>query len=296
MFRKSRFAGAFLCLGFVGATDANAQRITEFSPTGAGGNEILRSAASSGALPAQGAEVPFTERVISVTAWRAASVFATDVDGDGDTDVLSASSGQTIAWYESDGGSPPTFTERVISTFPTGAVSARSVFATDLDGDGNTDVLSASAGDHKIAWYQSDGGLPPTFTEHVISTTADGVRSVFATDVDGDGNIDVLSASNADHKIAWHESDGGLPPTFTERVISTAADNARSVFATDLDGDGDIDVLSGQEGLGHIFWYENDGGSPPSFTERVISTAGVSRRHGAVSVFAADVDGDGDTL
>ncbi len=231
----------------------------------------------------------FTERVISTTAVLAFSVFATDVDGDGDTDVLSASQvDDKIAWYDSDGGSPPTFTERLIST---AADNPNSVFATDVDGDGDTDVLSASWIDDKIAWYDSDGGSPPAFTERVISTTADGGISVFATDVDGDGDTDVLSASWLDDKIAWYESDGGLPPTFTERVISTTAVGATSVFATDLDGDGDTDVLSASENDDKIAWYESDGGSPPTFTERVISTTAFA----AWSVFATDVDGDGDT-
>ena len=90
----------------------------------------------------------------------------------------------------------------------TSADGARSVFATDLDGDGDTDVLSASLYDNKIAWYESDGGSPPAFTERVISTTADGAWSVFATDVDGDGDTDVLSASYYDDKIAWYENTG----------------------------------------------------------------------------------------
>ncbi len=238
-------------------------------------------------LPARGGDVPFTEHVISTSANGAYSVFAADVDGDGDTDVLSASySDDKIAWYESDGGLPPSFTERVISTI---ADKATSVFPTDVDGDGDTDVLSASWGDDKIAWYESDGGSPPTFTEHVISTAADGAHSVFATDVDGDGDTDVLSASFWDGKIAWYESDGGSPPTFTERVISTAASGATSVYTTDVDGDGDTDVLSASSNK--IAWYEGDGGSPPSFTERVIFSSGAYPR----SVFATDVDGDGDT-
>ncbi|MCP4247422.1 MAG: hypothetical protein GY778_10280 [bacterium] len=213
------------------------------------------AAGLAGALPARGGEVPFTERVISTTADRALSVFATDLDGDGDTDVLSASPfDDKIAWYENDGGSPPTFTERVISTT---ADLTRFVFATDLDGDGDTDVLSASFHDDKIAWYENDGGSPPAFTERVISTAADGPESVFATDVDGDGDTDVLSASGRDDKIAWYENDGGSPPTFTERVISTAADWAASVFATDVDGDGDTDVLSASQTNSKIAWYEN---------------------------------------
>ncbi|MEE9269894.1 MAG: hypothetical protein V3V49_06500 [Candidatus Krumholzibacteria bacterium] len=70
----------------------------------------------AGELPARGVDVPFTERVISTTAIGADSVFATDVDGNGDTDVLSASFfDDKIAWYESDGGSPPTCSVRTLT-------------------------------------------------------------------------------------------------------------------------------------------------------------------------------------
>ena len=48
----------------------------------------------------------------------------------------------------------------------------------------------------------------PTFTEHAISTSADNAISVHAVDVDGDGDMDVLSASSYDDKIAWYENDG----------------------------------------------------------------------------------------
>ena len=74
-----------------------------------------------------------------------------------------------------------------------------------------------------------------TFTQHVISTSANYAVSVYAVDVDGDGDMDVLSASRSDDKIAWYENDGS--ESFTEHVISTSADNAYSVNAADVDGD-----------------------------------------------------------
>ena len=50
-------------------------------------------------------------------------------------------------------------------------------------------------------------------------------------------------------------------PVFeAQQVITTAADNAYSVFATDLDGDGDQDVLSASAVDNTIAWYENLGG------------------------------------
>jgi len=60
-------------------------------------------------------------------------------------------------------------------------------------------VLSVSSHDDTIAWYENDGSQ--NFTTHPITTSADGARSVYAADVDGDGDMDVLSASYHDNAI-----------------------------------------------------------------------------------------------
>ena len=73
-----------------------------------------------------------------------------------------------------------------------------------------------------------------TFTDHTISTSANGAKSVYAVDVDGDGDMDLLSASQNDDKIAWYENDGS--ESFTEHSISTSADGAYSVHADQEDG------------------------------------------------------------
>ena len=80
-----------------------------------------------------------------------------------------------------------------------------------------------------------------SFTAHTITSSADGAHSVYAVDIDGDGDIDVLSASVNDDKIAWYENDGS--ESFTAHTITTSADGAHSVYAIDVDSDGDIDVL-----------------------------------------------------
>ena len=94
---------------------------------------------------------------------------------------------------------------------------------------------------------------PVSFSTHIITTLADYARFVFAIDVDGDGDVDVLSASSNDDTVAWYENDchthaptsAPTPrPTvqcasvaFSERVITTLADYASSVFAIDVDAD-----------------------------------------------------------
>ncbi|MEK6797550.1 MAG: VCBS repeat-containing protein, partial [Planctomycetota bacterium] len=176
---------------------------------------------------------------------------------------------------------------RVIST---AAEWALSVFAADLDGDGDVDVLSASESDDKIAWYENTDGLGAFSSERIITTTAYWATSVFAADLDGDGDSDVLSASSYDDKIAWYENTDGLGTFGGQRVITATANYAASVFAADLDGDGDIDVLSASASDDKIAWYENTDGLGAFSSQRII-TATVNY---AASVFAADLDGDGD--
>ncbi|KAH8095624.1 hypothetical protein JL720_2938 [Aureococcus anophagefferens] len=223
----------------------------------------------------------FTEHVITALADGALEVFAIDVDGDGDTDALSANwNDNTVAWYENDGSQ--SFSERVISTLAVDGV--RGVFAIDVDGDGDVDALSTLQNEDTVAWYENDGAQ--SFTERIISDTADGALSPFAIDVDGDGDVDPLSASFNDDTVAWYENDGSQ--SFTKRIITDSANYVYSVFAIDVDGDGNVDVLSASRSDNTVAWYENDGSE--SFHKHVI-TYWATR---ACSVFAIDVDGDGD--
>jgi hypothetical protein len=44
--------------------------------------------------------------------------------------------------------------------------------------------------------------------QHVIvQSETNGPQSVYAADLDGDGDLDVLSASMEDDKIAWYENE-----------------------------------------------------------------------------------------
>ena len=121
---------------------------------------------------------------------------------------------------------------------------ANSVFAADLDGDGDMDLASASDFDDKIAWYENTDGKGTFGSQQIVSTSADYARSVFAADLDGDGDMDLASASSYDDKIAWYENTDGKGTFGSQQIVSTSADGASSVFAADLDGDGDMDLAS----------------------------------------------------
>ena len=163
------------------------------------------------------------------------------------------------------------------------------------------DVLSASHSDDKIAWYENTDGQGTFGGQQVITSQANGANSVYAADLDGDGDMDVLSASGGDDNIAWYENTDGQGSFSDQQVIATQASYDLFVDAADLDGDGDIDVISassGSPGLWNagkawyedIAWYENLDGQGTFGPEQLITT----QAWGAISIYSADIDGDGD--
>lgn len=66
---------------------------------------------------------------------------------------------------------------------------------------------------------------------------------VVAADLDGDGDLDLTSASYGDGRIVWYENIDGAG-TFTSGVdVDTSLDSALSVVAADLTGDESLDLV-----------------------------------------------------
>lgn len=126
-------------------------------------------------------------------------------------------------------------------------------------------------------------------TPQLIDTQADFCFSVFAVDLDQDGDVDALSAAGLDDRIAWYENLDGAGSYGPAQVLSSSALDATSVWAADLDGDGDSDVLCTSSGDDTVAWFENLGGG--NFAAEIAITTSAD---GAFSVQAHDLDGDGD--
>ncbi len=216
------------------------------------------------------------------------SVVAADFDGDDDADIAIASlANNEISWLENLDGAGTYGEPRVLTTT---AIGASSVFAADLDGDGDSDLLSASSAqyDSDVSWYENLDGAG-TFSEQiVISADIELGDSVHAADLDGDGDLDVLSASRSDNKVAWYENLDGEGDFSEQEIISDTSEGATSVVAADLDADGDFDVIAGSAFDDTVSWFENDGNA--TFEEHVVSEVAEF----VTAVSTADIDDDGD--
>ncbi len=230
----------------------------------------------------------WVKQIISANLDQASSVYAADMDGDNDIDVLSTSTyDDKVAWYENTDGNGDFGEQIIISTSADGPVS---VIATDMDGDGDMDVLiSANWGD-KIAWFKNTNGGGNFGTLQIISDSVDGPKSVFATDLDGDGDTDVLSASYNDNKIAWYENIDSEGQFGEQQIISESVISAMSVYAADLDNDTDMDILAAAGNGDLIAWFENEDGEGNFGVQQIITTS----TDFPTDVYAFDLNSDGD--
>ena len=150
------------------------------------------------------------------------------------------------------------------------------------------DVFSISRGDDKVAWYRNMDGLGNFGPQVLISQELDFPIHGIASDFDNDGDIDVLSHSLHDDKIGWFKNIDGAGNFGSLEIISNNVDFPSEIFAADLDGDDDLDVISTSKNDNKIAWYENINGN--FGTQQIITTL-VNEPN---IIFASDLDNDGD--
>lgn len=214
-------------------------------------------------------------------------VTVADVDGDSALDVIGASYyDSSLRWFQNDGNGE--FTEHVISA----AVNeGQSVAVADIDNDGDADILTASSGDHTIALFRNLGDGVFCEIKEIIDDQALGARTVVAGDMNGDGLMDILSASKDDSTVAWYPNIGG-GKFRTKHIISAGEESlgAYSLVVKDIDLDGDLDVIVASNGNDHVSLWRNMDGTGLHFEKTLI----YGEADFVLSATAVDFDQDGD--
>jgi hypothetical protein len=236
----------------------------------------------------------------------------TDLDGDGDQDLIIG--GKDGVYYYKNTGTP---TAAVFDFTPGLNLGNNNKPAfVDIDGDGDKDAVFGSVNTlHNVGltYYKNIGTTSaPVYVDttgtnnpFAITTSFDYNQAPAFTDMDGDGDLDLILGSQ-DGTFTYFKNNGTTTaPVFNytsgggignNPLDGEDVGNMSTPAFVDLDNDGDKDMLSGSQNSG-LFYYMNTGtATAPVYTLQTATDgpfATLSASYFSVPTFL-DVDGDGD--
>lgn len=189
---------------------------------------------------------------------------------------------------------------RFINTVSAG-VTARALAVGDFDKDGDLDLAvgRSATNSAEVLINDGNGGFGNSIDLETAPTVID-TKAIAAGDIDGDGDLDVVTGRDGFNRInfnQFNESGGSTLFTTTDISFVTLDSNDTSaILVEDIDGDGDLDVVAGNgnvDGTGaRNRLYLNNGTSNPF---NGVAGSDISMDADAtVALAAVDVDGDGD--
>ena len=208
------------------------------------------------------------------------SVFAADLDGDGDLDLATAnfdSDNLSVLLNNGDGSFA------AVANYPVN-VGPESIFAADLDNDGDLDLATANVSSHNISVLLNYGN--GTFVPYMSYSTDYSPYSIFAADLDNDTDLDLMTSNLSSNSVSILLNDGHA--NFSNSSNQQVGNSPNSIFAADLEGDGDLDLITANSNSDNVSILLNNGDA--SFASPVSYPTGSY----PMSIFAADLDGDGD--
>lgn len=223
-----------------------------------------------------------------------ASLAVGDFDNDGDLDFASAeqpTSGYEIAVWENDG---EPFKGLWKNNNVGDSTTVNDIAVADFDNNGWPDIVSVNDGGNVIA-YENDGTpFNGVWNDNNVGTSTTQIGEVIIADLNNDAKLDIIigTHSDEDYEIIAFENDGTpFSGTWNKTDVGASSDHIGSLAASDLDSDGDIDLISGSwynEDYEIIAW-ENDG-TPFNgvWTKNDVGTGYVVR-----AIDVADLDHDG---
>jgi VCBS repeat protein len=205
--------------------------------------------------PGNGAGAAWSARKLSEFS-QDEDLSAGDMDGDGDTDLLLGT-----RWLRNDGNA---WTLMALSDEK--KPPDRNHLA-DMDGDGRLDAVvgfEAISDTGDVVWY-GRGDTSSPWTRRLIARVV-GPMSLDVADMDGDGDPDVLVGEHdlvhpESARLILIENRDGKGRDWIARTLYRGDEHHDGAQAADMDGDGDLDILSIGWGHPQVLWYENPGRS-----------------------------------
>lgn len=214
-----------------------------------------------------------------------------DVNGDGVPDIILAHySPSNLIWINFAGHAP------VVHYVGGKTADGHGVGVADITGNGKPDILSIHG------WLENVDPDHDQWNWHPDWELGEAGFPILGTDVNGDGKMDLIYGHGHAFGLYWLEQKvSGGRRAWIRHVIDDSFSEAHALKLADIDGDGELELITGKRNRGDpdpglydplcVFYYKLDRRTA-TFTRFPISyngTAGIGTQ-----IIVNDIDGDGD--
>ena len=207
-----------------------------------------------------------------------------DVDDDGDLDLVAGNVGFDRIYLNTSGTFGPG------TALPDEGDVTHGVALGDVDGDGDLDLVTGNFG-VRNRLYLNDGGMFAVGSD--ITADAQDTVAVALGDVDGDGDLDLVAGNNGNgggetNRLYLNNGTASPFDPTTGADITADSHTTRAVALADVDDDGDLDLLAGNDNDPNRLYLNNPVPDP------FFGVAGIDvAAQGFRALAAGDVDRDG---
>lgn len=233
----------------------------------------------------------FASPISVSTGSRATTVYASDVDGDGKSDMVSVNANSnTLSVYRNTSTTGIiAFSQKV--DFATGS-SPQMVFMGDVDGDGKPDAIVPNNNSGTVSIFKNIS-TPGTisFATKVDFTVGAGPLDAVIGDVNGDGKPDIVTTNNTAETVSIlkNTTSNGLI-SFAAKIDLATWNSPQNAVLTDLDGDRKPEIAVINGGTNNVYIYQNTSTiTAIAFASKIIVDCGRTPNYMA----AGDLDKDG---
>ena len=211
------------------------------------------------------------------------SVTVADIDADGDLDLIVSGNSNGVQILLNNGS----------GTFGTATSigGGHTTTTGDVDNDGDIDIISATAGG-SVNVYRNNGS--GTFASNSYGTGGFNNNNIAVGDLNGDGFLDIATAHDAGISsvaVLLNNGAGSFSAAVGSPFPLSLGANPRAIALGDVDGDGDLDIATGNSTSNDVAVLINNGVASFTFATGSPFPVGGNTPWG---ITMADFDNDGD--
>ena len=231
-----------------------------------------------------------------------------DLEGDGRPDLVAASGlDGNISIYQSVATNGTlgagSFAPRriVLPMLSTSSNSPIDIAIADVDGDGKLDIVATDSDDGVVSIFRNIGTNSIITTNSYASRVdllapAPGVRGLAVQDLNQDGKPDIVVGNSQNDTVSIFENQSAPGViSFGAAVVLNAAAGPTAVIIADVNGDGNPDIVTANNGLleSPVAIFQNPGITGDIDTNSFLPRVDFAGNNLADTLAVGDLDGDG---